>query len=47
MSESKDEFLLWPGVFDEALARVLPAPSLTWNGCSRYGRLPAGLTSLG
>ncbi|WP_227689419.1 hypothetical protein [Klebsiella quasipneumoniae] len=25
MSESKDEFLLWPGVFDEALARVLPA----------------------
>ena len=27
MSESKDEFLLWPGVFDEALARVLPAPS--------------------
>jgi hypothetical protein len=27
MSESKDEYLLWPGVFDEALARVLPAPS--------------------
>ena len=25
MSESKDEYLLWPGVFDEALARVLPA----------------------
>ncbi|KLP92214.1 ATPase AAA [Enterobacter roggenkampii] len=28
MSESgKDEYLLWPGVFDEALARVMPAPS--------------------
>ncbi|RWS61048.1 AAA family ATPase [Enterobacter cloacae] len=27
MSESKDEYLLWPGVFDEALARVQPAPS--------------------
>jgi hypothetical protein len=27
MSESKDEYLLWPGVFYEALARVMPAPS--------------------
>jgi hypothetical protein len=44
MSESKDEYLLWPGVFDEALARVLPAPSYM-DGCSRYGRSPAGLTS--
>lgn len=32
MSESsKDEYLLWPGVFDEALARVSPAPDyLGW-----------------
>ncbi|EDZ1161751.1 TPA: AAA family ATPase [Escherichia coli] len=27
MNESKDEYLLWPGVFDEALARTLPAAS--------------------